>query len=98
VKTPLSRWDGDALLLNVYAQPGASRDEIGAAEPRGLRVRIQAPPVGGAANSRLIAILAEAFGVAKGNVTVKRGANSRSKLVRIEAPQRIPPQLRGKAQ
>ena len=39
-----------------------------------------------AANAALCAFLAEAFGVPLRNVTLVRGASSRDKAVRIEAP------------
>ena len=87
---PPLRWDGDALLVTVHAQPRASRDEIVGLEPRGLRIRVQAAPVRGAANVRLIKVLARAFGVAKSSVSVVSGGSGREKLVRIEDPQRIP--------
>lgn len=88
------RWDGDALLITVHAQPRASRDEIVGLEPRGLRVRVQAAPVGGAANARLIKVLARAFGVAQSSVSVLSGGSGRGKVMRIEGPQRVPAQLK----
>jgi len=89
----LCRWDGDALLLTVYTQPGASRDEVVALEPRGLRVRVKTPPVEGAANKRLIEVLAKAFGVSKRKVELKKGHATRVKLVRIVTPAKIPSYL-----
>lgn len=93
--TPVVRWERGALLVTVHAQPGASRDEIVGLDERGLKVRVQAPPVKGAANRRLIQLLAEAFGVAIRNVSVRAGGGGRGKLIRIEGPQQIPTQLKG---
>ena len=55
-----------------------------------LRNRIAVPPmcqymaVDGKANAELLALVAQQFGVAKSSVTLKVGAGSRLKLVRIE--------------
>ena len=51
-----------------------------------LRVRVAAPAVDGKANAELVRFLAEAFGVARANVTLLRGDTGRRKLVRIDAP------------
>ena len=48
-----------------------------------LRVRLTAPPVDGAANEALIALLAERLGLPKRNVSIVQGAASRQKTVEI---------------
>ena len=47
-------------------------------------VRLNAAPVDGAANKELIAVLADALGIAKRNLTIISGEHSRTKKVRIE--------------
>lgn len=49
-----------------------------------LKVRLQAPPVEGAANDALVALLAERLGVPRRAVRVVAGAASRAKTVEIE--------------
>lgn len=49
-----------------------------------LKVRVRAPPEDGKANTALEALIAKAFGVAKGKVSVARGATARLKMVEIE--------------
>ena len=49
-----------------------------------LKVRLGAPPVDGAANEALIALLAEELGVPRRAVRIVSGASSRSKLVHVE--------------
>lgn len=85
------RWDGADLILQVRAQPRASRDEW--LEPRGDRigVRIAAPPVEGKANDHLRQFLASLFGVAKTQVTLLAGDSGRDKRLRVAAPRRLPP-------
>lgn len=84
------RWDAADLILSLRVQPRAGRAGLG--EPHGdeLKVRLQAPPVDGRANDELIALVAAACGVGRGEVTLLRGAHSRSKQVRVHAPKRLP--------
>ena len=77
------RRDGDDWLLEVQLQPKAKRDEIVGELDGALKIRVQAPPVDGAANKALEAFLAKQFGVGKRQVTVEQGATSRRKRVRI---------------
>jgi hypothetical protein len=54
------------------------------AQPDGVfQVRVTAAPADGEANRAVIALLAEAFGVARSRVELVRGAASRDKLFRI---------------
>jgi len=48
-----------------------------------LKVAVNAPPEDGKANAAVIALLAEAFDVAKAAVSVVAGATDRRKLVEI---------------
>ena len=48
-----------------------------------LKVRLTAPPVDGAANEALLALLAERLGLPKRNVSIIQGATSRQKTVEI---------------
>lgn len=71
--------------ITVRLQPRASRDEILGWNDEGtLRVRVMAPPVGGAANAALIRLLAKRLGVAKSNISLVSGVTARNKIVEIE--------------
>ncbi|HEY3579632.1 MAG TPA: DUF167 domain-containing protein [Pyrinomonadaceae bacterium] len=48
--------------------------------------QIKSPPVDGKANEELIGLVAKQFGCRKSEVSIKSGASSRTKLVRIDAP------------
>lgn len=85
-----ARWDGKDLLLAVYIQPRASRDEITGQHGEALRIRIAAPPVDGEANAALCRFLADVFGVAKSAVSVESGQSGRRKTVRIREPRVLP--------
>jgi uncharacterized protein (TIGR00251 family) len=46
--------------------------------------QIRSPPVDGKANEELIALVAKQFGCRKAEVSIKSGAASRTKFVRID--------------
>jgi uncharacterized protein (TIGR00251 family) len=64
-------------------QPRASRNEIVGWQDATLRLRITAPPVDGAANAAVTALLARALGVSPSSVRVVRGLRGRDKVVSI---------------
>jgi uncharacterized protein (TIGR00251 family) len=71
-------------LLDVRVQPRARRNEVVEQAGGVLRVRVTAAPEGGEANRAVIALLADALGVAPSRIALVRGAASRDKLFRIE--------------
>ena len=84
--SPWRRLDGDALVLTLHVQPGASRTEVAGLHGDALKIRLAAPAVDGRANAALVRYLAECFGVAARAVVIERGETSRRKVVRIAAP------------
>jgi hypothetical protein len=71
-------------LLRVRVQPRAARSEIVGWRADGtLSVRVSAPPVEGAANSAVGALLAGALGVRPSAVSVVHGERGRDKTVRV---------------
>ena len=92
---PWYQWDGAALILCVRVQPRASRDEIVGPHGEELKVRITAPPVDGQANAHLIKFLAKTCRVGRAQVSLLSGESGRSKRLRIETPQVLPPGVPG---
>lgn len=72
------------VCLAVRVSPRASRDAILGVHDGALKVALTAPPVEGAANAALVALLAKSLGVAKRAVTITSGETSRHKRVEIE--------------
>ena len=70
--------------LKVKVQPRASANKIAGFREGILVVRVTAPPEKGRANAAVIALLADALGVAKTSVRITRGHNSREKLVAVD--------------
>ena len=77
------REDGACLIVLVRVTPRARRNAL-TLEGETLRAWLMAPPVEGAANAALLALLAERLGLPKRAVTLLRGKSSREKLVAIE--------------
>ena len=82
MRTPASR-RAEGALLRLRVQPRASRDEILGWRNDVLRVRVTAPPVEGAANAAVVALVARALRVAPSTVRVVRGERGRDKRVRV---------------
>ena len=72
-----------AVRFAVRVQPRASRTGVDGLHGGALRVRVNAPPVDGAANAAVVEVLAEALGVARRSVRVVAGGSSRSKVVEV---------------
>ena len=79
-----NRADGGARF-EVKVQPRASRNEILGFQNGVLRIRLQAPPVDGAANEALIAFLAGELGVSRRMVRIVSGFGSRNKVLEVDA-------------
>lgn len=75
----------EVVRFNVRVQPRASRNEFAGVQNGVLRVRLQAPPVEGAANEALIAFLADELGVARREVRIVSGFGSRNKIVEVDS-------------
>jgi uncharacterized protein (TIGR00251 family) len=72
-----------AVLLPVRIQPRASKNEIVEMEGGGLKIRLTAPPVDGAANEALVRFLADRLGIAKSRVEIVSGHTGREKVIGI---------------
>jgi uncharacterized protein (TIGR00251 family) len=75
---------GASIRVRVHVQPRAARSEVVGSHGAALKVRLHAPPVDGAANEALVALLAERLGVPKRAVRIVGGAASRAKTVEID--------------
>jgi len=89
-KAALARWQDETLILHVYVQTRASRDELVGWHERGLKVRLKAPPVDGEANKQLMKLLARIFKVPASHVSLLKGETSRQKTLAIQQPACLP--------
>lgn len=70
------------MKISVQVKPGSKQNQVEEGSA-GLVVKLKAPPVDGKANSALICVLAEHFGVRKSDVEILHGQAGRRKLVEI---------------
>ena len=73
---------GGALTFRVRVVPRASRTAAAGEHDGALKVRVAAPPVGGAANEELTRFLARRLGVSGGSVEIVGGHTSKMKVVK----------------
>ena len=73
------------MKLSLRVQPGAKRDALLAQLASGeWKVAVSAPPADGRANEAVVQLLSELLGVKRRQVTLARGASSRSKVLEVE--------------
>jgi uncharacterized protein (TIGR00251 family) len=89
------RRNGEIITLILHVQPGAKRSEIAGLHGEALKIRLAAPPVEGRANEALQKFIAELFEVPLRQVELKRGAQSRHKVVAISGSKVEPEKLSG---
>ncbi len=73
----------DSLILRVYVQPRASRNQICGIIGEELKIRLTSPPVDGAANKLCREFVADLFDVSNSSVEIISGETSRHKRLRI---------------
>jgi uncharacterized protein len=73
----------DGVLIDIRVIPRAARSELAGTRGGSLLVRLNAPPVDGAANAELIGVLAAVLDVPKRAIVIVAGERSRHKCVRV---------------
>jgi uncharacterized protein (TIGR00251 family) len=72
-----------SVVFQVRVQPRASRDEVAGEMDGALKVRLQAPAIGGRANEALIEFLSSVLKRPKAAVRISVGERSRLKRVEV---------------
>ena len=83
-KSPFLEEAPHGVYIKLHIQPGAKRDGVVGVHGGSLKVKINAPPVEGAANTALVDFLSGLLGVKKTSVTITSGLRSRDKRVFVE--------------
>ena len=72
-------------IIEVKVKPNSRMSLLEQREDGTWIAQIKSPPVDGKANDELLALVAKHFECRRADVSIKAGASSRTKLVRIEA-------------
>ena len=73
-----------SALLNIRVIPRSPRTRVDGKRGDATLIRLNAPPVDGAANEALVAFLSEVLGVPRRDISLVAGETSRNKRVRVE--------------
>ncbi|EPZ49379.1 hypothetical protein M902_0657 [Bacteriovorax sp. BAL6_X] len=71
------------MEVEVWAKPGAKVEKVSVAETGQLIVSTQSPPEDGKANAGIVKLVAKRFGVAKNQVQLTFGLQSKFKKMAI---------------
>jgi uncharacterized protein (TIGR00251 family) len=74
----------DGVVIDVRVITRAGKSGLAGLRGNALLVRLQAPPVEGAANAELVDLLSLALDVPRRLITIVSGERSRQKRVRVE--------------
>ncbi|MGE0451037.1 MAG: DUF167 domain-containing protein [Vicinamibacterales bacterium] len=75
---------GSGVEVQFRVIPRASRSTVAGVRDGRVLVRLAAPPVDGAANEALVALLSSLFEIPKRSVRIIAGERSRAKVVVLE--------------
>ena len=77
------RCDGNDLIVKIYIQPRAAKNELAGYFQDALKIRLSAAPVEGEANEACRVFLAEKLGISKSRVKIISGLTNRHKQAKI---------------
>ena len=72
------------ITLKIKVEPRSSRKGIAGSIGDIIKIKLHAPPVGGAANEELIEVLSEELGIKKRAIKIISGQSLRNKVIEIE--------------
>lgn len=70
--------------LTVKVVPGATQSRIVGRLGEALKIRVQAPPEKGKANTAVLALLADFLGVPASHLSIVSGQSAPTKVIRVE--------------
>ncbi|MDY6790487.1 MAG: DUF167 domain-containing protein [Thermodesulfobacteriota bacterium] len=71
----------NGVIFKIFVQPRSSKNMISGLYRDALKIKLMAPPVGGAANKMCIKYLAKCLKVPKSSLEIVSGQTSRTKQV-----------------
>jgi hypothetical protein len=80
---------GESTQINVKVVPNAKAAAVIRVDELNYKIKVNAPPIEGKANKRLIEILAEHFNVPKSSIRIIRGLASNNKIIGITSGNKL---------
>ncbi|HEB68461.1 MAG TPA: YggU family protein [Desulfobulbus sp.] len=71
------------LILSLYVQPRAGKNELAGLHDGALKLRLTTPPVDGKANKAVVTFLAKKLKLPKSAIVLRSGLKNRRKQVQI---------------
>jgi uncharacterized protein len=71
----------NGIILNIFIQPRSSKNRVTGRHGDALKIKITAPPVGGAANKMCIQYLSKWLDIPKSSIEIISGHTGRTKRV-----------------
>ena len=75
----------NGVVFKVAVQPRGARNEIVGLQDDALKLKLTAPPVGGAANKMCVAFLAKSLKIRKSDIEIIHGHRSRAKKILVRS-------------
>ena len=73
----------DGVIIKVYVQPRASKNEVAGIHGDAIKIRLTTPPIDGKANKALLTFFAKLLHVSKSSVALQSGHQNRNKVIKI---------------
>ena len=77
------------ITIKISVHPKSTHRGISGISGDVLKIKVNAPPVGGAANKEVIEILSDKFHIRKTAIKIIKGLTSRNKVVELEGIESI---------
>jgi uncharacterized protein (TIGR00251 family) len=78
---PFIQENSNGIILNAFIQPRSSKNMISGRHGDALKIKLTAPPVGGAANKMCIQYLSKWLDIPKSSIEIISGHTGRTKRV-----------------
>jgi uncharacterized protein len=78
---PFIQESNNSIVLKVFIQPRSSKNMIAGRHGDALKIKLTAPPVGGAANKMCMQYLSKWLNIPKSSIEIISGQASRTKRV-----------------
>ena len=77
------------ITIKISVHPKSAQRGISGISGDVLKIKVNAPPVGGAANKEVIEILSDKFHMRKTAIKIIKGLSSRNKIVELEGIEKL---------